>query len=145
MRARGLDAHSEPHRDWQEIAGKLARQYAANKGPIALIGHSWGALAAVLVADELEKSNIPVALIILYDTTDSVKIPPNVRRVINFSSSTTIGLGITVAGEYGFAGKIENVNVPQVNHLDMDNAPALHEQSINAVLQAIKPRAKVTG
>jgi len=56
---------------------------------IVLFGHSWGAAAAVLLARELERSDIPVLLTVQVDSVaklwqnDSV-IPDNVGQAVNF-------------------------------------------------------------
>ena len=142
LRAAGIDARSEPHADWPQLAEEARQRYVKTKKPFVLIGHSWGALAAILLASELNKSGTPVDLMILYDTTESVKIPANVRHVINFNSSTTIGLGLTVTGLNGFHGKLDNVDVPEFGHLDMDNAAPLHKRSIAEVLKLIRPSAR---
>jgi pimeloyl-ACP methyl ester carboxylesterase len=145
LRAAGFDATSYGHADWERLAAEARDRYKKTKKPFVLIGHSWGALAAILLADELQKSNTPVDLMILYDTTETVKIPTNVRRVVNFNSSTTIGLGLTVTGRSGFQGRIDNIDVPEFGHLDMDNAAPLHTRSINEVRKVIKPGARVAG
>jgi pimeloyl-ACP methyl ester carboxylesterase len=145
LRAAGVDARSEPHADWPKLAVEARQRYVKTKRPFVLIGHSWGALAAILVASELNKSGTPVDLMILYDTTETVKIPPNVRHVINFNSKTTIGLGLTVTGLSGFHGRIDNIDVPEFGHLDMDNAAPLHKRSIAEVLKVIRPGARTVG
>ncbi len=138
LRAAGVDATSEGHSNWQAVAADARARYARNKTPIILVGHSWGALAVNLVAIELQKSNTPVALMILYDGTDSVKVPANVRHVINFISNTNIGMGYKAAGLPGFSGVIENIAEPQYNHTNIDNAVPLHDASIAAILQVIR-------
>jgi pimeloyl-ACP methyl ester carboxylesterase len=145
MRAAGIDARSEPHADWPKLAAEARQRYIKTRKPFVLIGHSWGALAAILLASQLDKSNTPVDLMILYDTTESVKIPANVRHVINFNSSTAIGLGLTVTGLNGFHGRIDNIDVPEFGHLDMDNAAPLHQRSIAEVLKLIRPGARTAG
>ncbi|HVY18818.1 MAG TPA: hypothetical protein VHA70_01895 [Bauldia sp.] len=137
MQARGIDAHSYGHAQWQELAADAQRKYAANHAPIILIGHSWGALGEVLMARELAKSGTPVALIVFYDTTDSVVIPANVKHVINLRSDAAIGAKVTVTGGYNFTGVIDTIDRPDFGHLNMDNAPELHEQTIQWVLQVI--------
>ena len=141
LRAAGIDARSEPHADWPKLAVEARQRYLKTRKPLVLIGHSWGALAAILLASELDKTNTPVDLMILYDTTETVKIPANVRHVVNFNSSTTIGLGLTVTGLSGFHGRIDNIDVPEFGHLDMDNAAPLHKRSIAEVLKVIRPSA----
>jgi pimeloyl-ACP methyl ester carboxylesterase len=145
LRAVGIDARSEPHADWPKLAVEARQRYIKTRKPFVLIGHSWGALAAILVAAELNKSGTPVDLMILFDTTETVKIPPNVRHVVNFNSKTSIGLGLTVTGLIGFHGRIDNIDVPEFGHLDMDNAAPLHDRSIAEVLKVIRPEARTTG
>jgi pimeloyl-ACP methyl ester carboxylesterase len=142
LRADGIDARSEGHSKWQAIAAEARESYARNRAPIILIGHSWGALAADLIAMQLQKTNTPVALMILYDGTDPVKVPANVRHVINFISNTYIGIGYKATGLPGFTGTIENIDEPAYNHITIDNAVPLHEASIAAVLQVLHPAAK---
>ncbi len=56
---------------------------------IVLFGHSWGAAAAVLLARELERDDIPVLLTVQVDSVakpwqDDSVIPQNVTEAINF-------------------------------------------------------------
>jgi pimeloyl-ACP methyl ester carboxylesterase len=142
LRAAGVDARTEPHAKWKELAGEARDRYVKTRKPLVLVGHSWGALAAILLAGELEKTNTPVDLMILYDTTESVKIPSNVIHVVNFNSSTAIGLNLTVTGNLRFHGKIDDIDVPDFDHLNMDNAGPLHDRSIAEILKLIKPNAR---
>ena len=142
LRAAGVDARSDGHAAWRETAAAAQARYAADKSPIVLVGHSWGVLAAVLIAIELEKSNTPVPLMILYDGTDSVKIPANVHHVINYISQPNIGNGFKATGLPGFTGTIENIPEPAYTHIDIDNAEPLHQASIAAILQVIKPAGR---
>jgi hypothetical protein len=142
LRKRGVDAMSYGHAQWRTLAAEARDRYVKSKAPVVIIGHSFGANAAVLMAAELGKTNTPVALIILYDPTDNLSVSSNVRRVLKFNSSTAIGLGLQTQGTVSFTGTIDNVDVPQFNHLDMDNAAVLHDQSIAAVLKVIRPRLR---
>ena len=139
LRARGIDAHSYGHAIWQKVAAEARQRYAETRTPIVLVGHSWGAIAEVLIAAELAKTGTPVARMIIYDTTDSLKIPLNVRHVINFNSFTAGRLGLTATGEPGFSGAIDMVNESQFGHLNIDNAAVLHELSIAAIMKVIHP------
>lgn len=141
LRAAGIDARSEPHADWPKLAAEARERYAKSKRPFVLVGHSWGGLAAVLLAAELNKTGTPVDLLILYDPTQAVRISPNVRHVINFTSSTGIGLGFTATGLKGFRGRIDNIDVPEFGHLSMDNAPPLHQRTVADIMKVIRPGA----
>jgi hypothetical protein len=60
-----------------------------SRARIILYGHSWGASAAVTLADKLQKDGIPVLLTIQVDSIekhgqDDSVIPDNVARAINF-------------------------------------------------------------
>jgi hypothetical protein len=140
LRARGVDAKSYGHAQWRELASDAQQRYAANHAPIILVGHSWGVLGAVLMARELAKTGTPVALMVLYDSTDPVTIPANVRHVINLRSKAAMGAHLTVTGGYGFHGVIDIEDRPEYGHLNMDNAPALHEETIAEVLQVLQQR-----
>ena len=142
LRARGIEARSEGFSDWPKLAAEARARYAKTHLPIVIVGHSFGANGAIVMATDLNKSRTPIALIILYDTVSSVKVPANVRHVIDFMSTTGQGTGITVTGEYNFAGRINTINVLE-DHLSMDNASQLHKDSIAAILKVIragKPR-----
>lgn len=133
--ARGVDARSLGHSSWREIAREAADRYKKKRQPIVLVGHSFGANAAVLVADELAKSNVPVALVILFDPTTVMQAPANVKRLVNFYSSTVQGMNLEVVPGHGFAGKLENVEMPDVGHLEIDNDTRLHDRVIADVLK----------
>jgi hypothetical protein len=139
LRAVHVDAQVVGHATWQQTAATIRQEYATTHAPIVLIGHSWGALAAELIARDLNRDAIPVALLEFYDSTDPLTITPNVRRVINYMSLTGINDGATASGGTGFTGTIDNVKEPQYGHLNIDNAPAMHQLSIADVLAALRP------
>jgi hypothetical protein len=85
------------------------------------------------MAYELEKRNIPIALLVFYDITDSARVPPNVRWVINFRSNSATGADTHVVGGAGFTGTIDNVTRPNLNHVEIDKEEALHWQTIGAI------------
>ncbi len=139
-----VDAQVVGHATWNQTAQDIRREYAATHAPIVLIGHSWGALAAELIARDLNRDAIPVALLELYDSTDPLTVTPNVKHVINYMSLTGIHDGATASGETGFTGTIDNVKVPEYGHLNIDNAPAMHQRSIADVLAALRPAKRKT-
>lgn len=131
---RGVDATSHSHTDWKSIAAKVAANYKAGKeGPIIIVGHSLGADAAMEMADYLGDKGVPVALVVPFDATQSFPVPGNVARVINF---TQRDYAFMRPGP-GFRGSLKNVDLradPNIGHLNIDEAPALHSQVISAVL-----------
>jgi pimeloyl-ACP methyl ester carboxylesterase len=122
LRARGVDATAYGNADWPAVTGKAKARYAATDQPIVLVGHSFGANAAVLLAAELNKSKTPVALLILYDTVSSMKVTGNVRRVVDFVSTDGRTAGIAVTGELDFIGRVDRIDAPQ-GHFTVDKHP----------------------
>jgi hypothetical protein len=133
MNANGIYAVSKPFDDWRNYTAAIVKAYRAHKYPIALVGHSWGANTILLMAYELEKQNIPVALLVFYDITNSARIPANVHWVINYRSNSATGADTQVVGGAGFAGTIDNVTRPELNHVEIDKQEDLHKQTIGAI------------
>jgi hypothetical protein len=68
------------HSEWQSLADQAASNYKARKeDPIILIGHSLGADAVMQMAAYLNRKNIPVALVVPFDGTESFSTPPQGR------------------------------------------------------------------
>jgi pimeloyl-ACP methyl ester carboxylesterase len=139
LRGRGVDAKSYAFDDRSALAADAQARYVKTHLPIVIIGHSYGANAAVLMAAELEKSKTPVALLILFDTVSSMKVSANVRHVIDLVSTAGRGIDITVTAESGFTGRIDTIDVPE-GHMSMDNDPRNHDLSIAAILKVIHRR-----
>jgi pimeloyl-ACP methyl ester carboxylesterase len=137
LRARGIDATAYGNADWPAVTEKATTRYTAAHQPIILVGHSFGANAAVLLAAQLDKARIPVALIVLYDTVSSMKVTGNVRRVVDFVSSDGRTMGVTVTGEPDFAGHIDRIEARQ-GHFTVDKDPRNHDISIAAILRVVK-------
>jgi hypothetical protein len=69
--------------------GLLSSAHAKSPAQIILYGHSWGASAAVTLADELRTDGIPVTLTVQVDSIEKkgqndAVIPANVVRAVNF-------------------------------------------------------------
>ncbi len=135
MNTNGIAAIAKRFDDWRGYAATIAGAYKAHPYPIVLVGHSWGANTTLLMAMELGKRNIPVALLVFYDATASARIPPNVRWVINYRSTSAIGGDVQVVGGKGFTGTIDTVTRPDLNHVQIDKAEDLHRQTIAAIRQ----------
>jgi hypothetical protein len=142
FREHGITANSYGHSQWEEVAAAARERYLANRGPIVLVGHSWGVPAAVLVARRLAQTSTPVALMILYDSTDTLVVPANVKRVINLRSKDAIARDIQITGGYGFGGVIQIEDRPQYGHLNLDNAVALHDENVAEVLQLLQKQKR---
>ena len=137
MTANGVPAVSMGFENWRDYTAAIVCAYTAHRYPVVLVGHSWGANTILLMAHELGKHDIPVALLVFYDATASARIPPNVRRVINYRSTSAIGGDVEVVGGRGFTGVIDNVTRPDLNHIQIDKAEELHRQTIDATRKAL--------
>jgi hypothetical protein len=76
---------------------------------VVLIGHSLGANATIEAADELDRQNIPIALIVTFDPTKSHLVPGNVLRLVNFYQNN--GFGRRLSPGPGFHGELTNINL----------------------------------
>lgn len=137
LREHGVDARSVSHPSWRDTAGTIVERYRAKPAPVVVGGHSFGANAAMLVAEYLGKNNIPVALVVLFDPTERLKVPANVKRAVNFLSLDSTGLDFNVWANASYAGQIENVVLRDLNHLTIDNDEALHERTVDEVAKVV--------
>ena len=142
LRDKGVAARSVGYASWRDFASEIGERYGKSRQPVILLGHSFGANAAMLLAGQLAKSNTPVALMILFDPTAVLKTPPNVKRLINFYSATVAGMNLEVLPGPHFTGMLENVAQTDVGHLELDNDVRLHDKSIVEILKALGGRAR---
>ena len=84
-----------------------ARYRAGDHAAIILIGHSLGADAVMLMAQSLNRMEIPVALVVPFDGTGSYAAPKNLACVLNL---TQRDYAYMHAGA-GFHGKLSNVDL----------------------------------
>ncbi len=140
LKARGVPNTAMNYGGWTGPAADIEARYAKNPGrtrPIVLIGHSFGADAAISMSAALAKKGIPVDLVVIFDATARQPVPANVRHLINFYGATD-GIGKRLASGRGFHGRLENINVDKLNsaigHLDIEKQAAFHRQVIREVL-----------
>jgi hypothetical protein len=141
LHARGVNSVVLNYASWMSIAGQIEQRYKTDKSalPVVLMGHSFGADSTLLLAAELAKQKIPVALIVNFDAVNKIKVPANVRHVVNFYEST--GNGLALSGGPGFRGRLENIDVSKVDdtigHLNIEKSPRLHSRAISEVLRVL--------
>jgi len=135
LKLQGVDATVYSFTDWQMVAAQAAAAYRAGTGkPIVLVGHSLGANSAMHIADALEQEGVPVALVVLFDGTDTYSAPKNVSRLLNFTRYFLMRPGP------GFTGTLSNVDLrsdPNITHLNIDRTPKLQARVVNEILAAI--------
>jgi pimeloyl-ACP methyl ester carboxylesterase len=128
--------------EWQSIAAEIEAQYRTDKAhalPVILMGHSFGADSTLLLAAELAKHAIPVALIVNFDAVTQISVPANVVHIVNFYESHDNGLALHAAR--GFHGRLDNIDVvkfdPTIGHLNIEKSQRLHARAIADVLAVL--------
>jgi pimeloyl-ACP methyl ester carboxylesterase len=134
---RGIQASAHGHGEFISLAADAAAKAKSGKGPIIIIGHSYGADAAVYMAQEMKKLGAPVALLVLYGpTVNPLAIPSNVRAVVNYYQTTSAAWrGVAVKGP-GFRGSINNVNLDkdsEVTHFNIEKVGRLQAQALSRI------------
>ena len=134
IEADGIWAMVTNHADADLVASRILTGYnGGDHGPVVLIGHSLGADAIVEVADTLAHYSVPVALLVLYDGTDTHQIPGNVTTAINYTKHFMI---VPAPGSRSVISNVDLSTDPGIDHLNIDTTPSLQAQTINYVLQA---------
>lgn len=114
-------------------------------GPIILVGHSLGANEQIKVARSLEKSHIPVALIITIDAVSPLAVPSNVKKIVNIYKPGYVPLfsGQLIQVMDAQKTQLENINVTNiktntVNHFTIDKNSAIQQLMVQEILAAVK-------
>ncbi len=106
-------------------------------GTIVLVGHSFGATGALMMADRLDKVGMHVALVVTLDPVIKNSVPGNVVRLENFYVSS--GVGTTVQPGANFHGSLKNVDLkdnPELGHISVTTFPAMQKQVVHDILAA---------
>jgi hypothetical protein len=132
LRTAGISATVGSYAVWQDMAREIAANYkAGHRGPIVLVGHSFGADAVMDMGQYLGEMGVPVALIVTFDGTYPHAASANVAHVLNIYKSADA----KITRGSGFRGEITNYNVPDANvsHANIDDVPRLHMMVINKI------------
>jgi hypothetical protein len=106
-------------------------------GTVVLVGHSFGATGALMMAERMEKVGLHVALIVTLDPVIKGTVPANVHRLENFYLSN--GIGTTMQPGENFHGEVDNVDLksnPELGHVSVTTLPSMQRQVIHDVLTA---------
>jgi pimeloyl-ACP methyl ester carboxylesterase len=131
----GISATVMNHADSDFVASRIMTTYnSGDHGPVILIGHSLGADAVADIANTLARYNIPVSVLVLFDGTEAHQIPATVTTAVNYTRHFMIA---PWPGSRGLVQNVDLSNDPGIDHLNIDTAPSLQQQTINYVLQAV--------
>jgi hypothetical protein len=136
---------AEVYRDnqWRDVARSLAR--SPTDGPLILIGFSYGADDAVLIARELQKKPRSIDLLITIDPVTPKTVPTNVRQCLNYFESNGIWdifpwfRGVLLFSD---GPKVQNMNLrtdrrdleqPNTSHATIAGNPLLHREIVRRV------------
>ena len=132
----GIDASVYNHSVEETVVGAIAQKYrAGDHGPYILVGHSLGADAVMLMAQQLDAQGVPVALVVPFDGTASYAAPASVSCVVNLTQRK---YAYMQAGA-GFHNKLSNVDVSSdttIDHVTIDKSPRLQAMALEEILQA---------
>jgi pimeloyl-ACP methyl ester carboxylesterase len=154
MRERGLTAESLSGPLWPELAERIekaSREQSLN-GDLVLVGHSFGAEHALLLAYRLQEQGISVGLMVLIDATTPPPIPSNVARCVHLYIPSPLaslapdvfpGRPVELAEGNDRTQLVNWVVTPAefgpVNHFNLESNPVVHQIVIDETL-AIQAR-----
>jgi hypothetical protein len=132
----GIDASVYNHSVEESVVAAIVQKYrGGDHGPYILVGHSLGADAVMLMAQQLDAQGVPVALVVPFDGTASYAASANVSCVVNLTQRK---YAYMQAGA-GFHGKLSNVDVSSdtsIDHITIDKSPRLQAIALKEILQA---------
>ncbi|MGA2894486.1 MAG: thioesterase domain-containing protein [Xanthobacteraceae bacterium] len=132
----GIDASVYNHSVEEAVVNQIAQQYrSGDHGPYILVGHSLGADAVMTMAQQLYSRDVPVALVVPFDGTNSFTAPANVACLLNVTQRRFAYMRPGV----GFRGRLQNMDVSgdtTIDHFTIDKSPRLQAIAMNLVLQA---------
>ena len=132
----GIDASVHNHAEADAVVSLIAARYrAGDHAAIIRAGHRLGADAVMLMAQSLNRMEIPVALVVPFDGTGSYAAPKNVACVLNL---TQRDYAYMHAGA-GFHGRLSNVDLrgdAGIDHFTIDKSARLQAYALKSVLQA---------
>jgi hypothetical protein len=140
LNRQGYRARAYSTNGWQSAAKQISEAYSrGQKDIVVLIGHSLGADATFDIANELDKQNIPIELIVTFDATNPRPIPKNVRHFVNFYQNN--GIGKKVSPGPGFQGELTNLDLSadaNIRHITIDKSARLHAYVAEKIAEIVQ-------
>ena len=155
LNQQGYSARVYSTNGWQTVAHRIAVGYSrGHKDIIVIIGHSLGANATFDIANQLDRQNIPIELIVTFDATRPQPVPKNVLHLVNFYQENGFGKPVSAGSE--FKGELTNIDLTAdtgLSHTTIEKSPRLHlvvmkkienvvKKDLAAKVKATKPKTK---
>jgi len=155
LNQQGYSARVYSTNGWHSVAHRIADQYSRrHKDIIVIIGHSLGANAMFDIANQLDRQNIPIELVVTFDATQPQPVPKNVLHLVNFYQQNGFGKPVTAGPE--FKGELTNIDLTAdtgLSHTTIEKSPRLHlmvmkkiedvvRKDLASKVKATKPKTK---
>jgi hypothetical protein len=155
LNQQGYSARVYSTNGWHTVAHRIADQYSrGHKDIIVIIGHSLGANAMFDIANQLDRQNIPIELVVTFDATRPQPVPKNVLHLVNFYQENGFGNPVSAGPE--FKGELTNIDLTTdtgLSHTTIEKSPRLHlmvmkkiedvvRKDLAARVKATKPKTK---
>ena len=146
-----IHAVNTVYHDATGLSSYIITHYKAGdlQRPIILVGHSLGANEQIKVADELALAHVPVDLLITLDAGLSLKVPSNVKELLNLYQPTInpIFKGVPLEAVDPKRTLVENIDVSKiqnihVNHFIISENPEIQKIMLQKVLEVINGKSK---
>jgi pimeloyl-ACP methyl ester carboxylesterase len=138
LRSRNVSTTVTNHAFAADLATEALQDCKSGRiSSIVLVGHSFGASAALSIAETLREAGIQVALIVTFDPVVRNSVPANVHHLENFYLSNGVGQPVQ-QGEH-FRGSLKNVDLKsnaQLGHISVTTYPSIHAQVLRDILAA---------
>ncbi|TCT06787.1 thioesterase domain-containing protein [Aquabacter spiritensis] len=139
----GIAAEVHPFGTWPELARAAVAWSRGHDGaPVAVIGHSLGADAALRMAARMTELGVPPSLVITFDPVGTGMVEEAQGRFVNYFQSDN-GYGRPLVDGPGFRGKIENHDLsgaPGLDHFNLEKSPDLHAAVLDTLLATLPAR-----
>jgi len=155
LNQQGYSARVYSTNGWHSVAHRIADKYSrGHKDIIVIIGHSLGANAMFDIANQLDRQNIPIELVVTFDATQPQPVPKNVLHLVNFYQQN--GFGKPVSAGPDFKGDLTNIDLTAdtgLSHTTIEKSPRLHlvvmkkiedvvRKDLAGKVKATKPKTK---
>jgi Thioesterase domain len=139
LNRQGYSARVYSTNGWQTVAHRIADRYSrGHKDIIVVIGHSLGANAAFDIANQLDRQNIPIELIVTFDATRPQPAPKNVLHLVNLYQEN--GFGEKVSAGPDFKGELTNIDLTadkNLSHVTIEKSPRLHALVMQKIAEIV--------